>query len=80
MTFHMHEYFSSEDLDFRNLAKFSLKFYNFSRNLQSFQPIRLGPWNFCNQAIGSLAGLKQGRGSGGVGRPIPAAWLAGGEG
>ena len=45
VTFHMHEYFSSEDLDFRNLAKFSLKFYNFSRNLQSFQPFKQNKQN-----------------------------------
>ena len=30
MTFHMHEYFSSEDLDFRNITKFSLHFSHFS--------------------------------------------------
>ena len=30
MTFHMHEYFSSEDLDFRNLTKFNLHFSDFS--------------------------------------------------
>ena len=30
MTFFMHEYFSTEDLDFRNLIKFSLHFWDFS--------------------------------------------------
>ena len=28
MTFHTHDYFSSEDLDFRNLTKFSLHFFH----------------------------------------------------
>ena len=38
MTFHTHDYFSSEDLDFRNLTKFRLHFFTFFcyllRNLQ----------------------------------------------
>ena len=29
MTFHMHKYFSSEDLDFRNLKKIYFAFYSF---------------------------------------------------
>ena len=36
MIFTKHKYFSSEDLDFRNLTKFILHFYHFSSNYQTF--------------------------------------------
>ena len=41
VTFHMHKYFSSEDLNLRNPTKFSLHFSNFSVNcyaIMKFHP------------------------------------------
>jgi len=35
----MHEYFSTEDLDFRNLTKFSLHFWDFSAFFYDFWKI-----------------------------------------
>ena len=36
LPFHMHDYFFSEDLDFRNLIKFSLHFSHFSAIYYAF--------------------------------------------